>query len=168
MGETVATSQVRITNPQGLHARPADLFVKMANRFESVIEVTKDGEKVDGKSILAILTLVATAAVSLASAVLHVMAWVLGGSGPYVQSLRVVCYPGGVFILFPSSVFQFIIGTDLEGLLPPLCLLAWYVVLMVFGTRLAHGFGWGKAFAAAALPAVILSSVLLAPFVSNL
>ena len=59
MGETVATSQVRITNPQGLHARPADLFVKMANRFESAIEVSKDGEKVDGKSILAILTLVA-------------------------------------------------------------------------------------------------------------
>ncbi len=59
MGETVATSQVRIINPQGLHARPADLFVKMANRYESVIEVAKDGEKVDGKSILAILTLVA-------------------------------------------------------------------------------------------------------------
>ena len=59
MSETVATSRVRITNPQGLHARPADLFVKMANRFESVIEVAKDGERVDGKSILAILTLVA-------------------------------------------------------------------------------------------------------------
>jgi phosphotransferase system HPr (HPr) family protein len=59
MSETVATSRVRIINPQGLHARPADLFVKLANRFESVIEVVKDGERVDGKSILAILTLAA-------------------------------------------------------------------------------------------------------------
>lgn len=59
MSESVATSRVIITNPQGLHARPADLFVKIANRFESEIEVVKDGERVDGKSILAILTLVA-------------------------------------------------------------------------------------------------------------
>jgi phosphocarrier protein len=50
---------VVVTNPQGLHARPADLFVKLASRYESTIEVIKDGERVDGKSILAILTLAA-------------------------------------------------------------------------------------------------------------
>lgn len=48
-----------MTNPQGLHARPADLFVKLANRFDSRVEVVKGNERVDGKSILAILTLAA-------------------------------------------------------------------------------------------------------------
>ena len=52
---------VIVTNPQGLHARPADLFVKLASQFESKIEVIKDGERVDGKSILDILTLAAVA-----------------------------------------------------------------------------------------------------------
>ena len=48
-----------VVNPQGLHARPADLFVKTANRFSATIEVTKGNETVDGKSILSILTLAA-------------------------------------------------------------------------------------------------------------
>lgn len=48
-----------VTNPQGLHTRPADLFVKLASRFESRIELVKDSERVDGKSILALLTLAA-------------------------------------------------------------------------------------------------------------
>ena len=48
-----------MTNPQGLHARPADLFVKLASRFESRIELVKGAERVDGKSMLAILTLAA-------------------------------------------------------------------------------------------------------------
>lgn len=50
---------VTVVNAQGLHARPADLFVKTANRFTSSIEVTKGNETVDGKSILSILTLAA-------------------------------------------------------------------------------------------------------------
>jgi phosphocarrier protein HPr len=50
---------VVVTNPQGLHARPADLFVKVASQYQSTIEVVKEGERVDGKSILAILTLAA-------------------------------------------------------------------------------------------------------------
>ena len=56
--ETVARTVV-VTNPQGLHARPADGFVKLASQYASKIEVIKDGERVDGKSILAILTLAA-------------------------------------------------------------------------------------------------------------
>jgi phosphocarrier protein HPr len=50
---------VVVTNPQGLHARPADAFVKTASRYASKIEVIKDGERIDGKSILAVLTLAA-------------------------------------------------------------------------------------------------------------
>ena len=57
MDHSTVSKTVTIVNPQGLHARPADLFVKLANRFSSSIRVTKDGESVDGKSILSILTL---------------------------------------------------------------------------------------------------------------
>lgn len=59
MTDGCLTRTVIVTNPQGLHARPADLFVKLASRFQAKIEVVKDGERVDGKSILAILTLAA-------------------------------------------------------------------------------------------------------------
>jgi len=51
--------QVMVVNPQGLHARPAHGFVTLANQFQSQIEIIKDGERVDGKSILSILTLAA-------------------------------------------------------------------------------------------------------------
>lgn len=66
MSEQVASRCVRIVNPQGLHARPADLFVRTANQFTSRIEVSKDGRRVDGKSILSILTLVAEQGCELA------------------------------------------------------------------------------------------------------
>lgn len=48
-----------ITNPSGLHARPAALFVELANRFASRITVENlDRGKgpVDAKSILFLLT----------------------------------------------------------------------------------------------------------------
>jgi phosphotransferase system HPr (HPr) family protein len=57
MGEQTVSRRVVVTNPQGLHARPADLFVKTASRFAAKVEVVKGHERVDGKSILAILTL---------------------------------------------------------------------------------------------------------------
>ena len=58
--ETLNVSKkVMVQNAQGLHARPADLFVKTANRYSSSIEVTKGSETVYGKSILNILTLAA-------------------------------------------------------------------------------------------------------------
>lgn len=59
MADGFLTRTVVVTNPQGLHARPADLFVKLACQYQSRIEVIKDGERVDGKSILNILTLAA-------------------------------------------------------------------------------------------------------------
>ena len=43
----------------GLHARPAAVFVQTANRFEAAIEVQKEELKVDGKSIMGIMTLAA-------------------------------------------------------------------------------------------------------------
>lgn len=48
-----------IKNRLGLHARPAALFVQMANRFESEIEVRKGRTKANGKSIMGIMTLAA-------------------------------------------------------------------------------------------------------------
>ena len=48
-----------ITNKLGLHARPAALFVKVSNRFESEIWVEKDDEQVNGKSIMGLMMLAA-------------------------------------------------------------------------------------------------------------
>jgi phosphocarrier protein HPr len=44
----------------GLHARPASGFVRVAERYSSEIRLVKDGMRVNGKSILAILTLAAS------------------------------------------------------------------------------------------------------------
>jgi len=48
-----------IQNRLGLHARPAALFVQMANRFKSEIEVSKGRTRVNGKSIMGIMMLAA-------------------------------------------------------------------------------------------------------------
>jgi phosphotransferase system HPr (HPr) family protein len=57
--EIVARREVTIVSPNGLHARPADLFARLANRYESTIEVVKDREPVNGKSTLEMLMLAA-------------------------------------------------------------------------------------------------------------
>ncbi|MFA5310857.1 MAG: HPr family phosphocarrier protein [Candidatus Omnitrophota bacterium] len=46
-----------VKNKQGLHARPAALFVQIANKFDSRITVRHDDEEVNGKSIMGILML---------------------------------------------------------------------------------------------------------------
>lgn len=51
---------VQVTNRLGLHARAAARFVHLANTFRSKITVSKDGTRVDGKSILGLLTLAAS------------------------------------------------------------------------------------------------------------
>ena len=53
--------EFEIRNKQGLHARPAALFVQTANQFESEIEISKDENIVSGKSIMGIMTLAAEA-----------------------------------------------------------------------------------------------------------
>jgi phosphotransferase system HPr (HPr) family protein len=59
MSESKLSRTVVVINPQGVHARPADLIVKAANRFASQVEIVKGHERVDAKSILAIFTLAA-------------------------------------------------------------------------------------------------------------
>jgi phosphocarrier protein len=49
--------QVVVKKVHGLHARPATVFVQLANKFNSSVRVEKDGEVVDGKSIMTILSL---------------------------------------------------------------------------------------------------------------
>ena len=52
---------VIIKNKQGLHARPAALFVQIANKYSSDITIGKGKQKVNGKSIMGIMTLAAGA-----------------------------------------------------------------------------------------------------------
>ena len=53
------TKELTIANKLGIHARPAAVFVKTANRFVSEILVEKDGEKINGKSIMGLMMLAA-------------------------------------------------------------------------------------------------------------
>lgn len=48
-----------ISNRLGLHARPASLFVKTTSRFTSSVKIVKDGQEIDGKSIMGLLMLAA-------------------------------------------------------------------------------------------------------------
>src|ERR1044071_6789589 len=55
----VLTRDLTVSNKLGIHARPAAMFVKTANRFNCEIFVEKDGEKVKGKSIMGLMMLAA-------------------------------------------------------------------------------------------------------------
>jgi len=55
-----ASNQVTIGNKLGMHARPAMSFVDTANTFKSDIQVKKDSQVVDGKSIMQLMMLAAT------------------------------------------------------------------------------------------------------------
>lgn len=48
-----------IKNPQGLHARPASIFVKIANKYEAEVTVKKGRQQVNGKSIMGLMMLAA-------------------------------------------------------------------------------------------------------------
>ncbi len=50
---------ITIINEEGLHARPAAMFVKTSNSYSSEVWVSKDGEQVNGKSILGVMMLAA-------------------------------------------------------------------------------------------------------------
>ena len=54
-----ATKELTIMNRLGLHARPSAMFVKTASRFRAEIWVEKDGERVNGKSIMGLMMLAA-------------------------------------------------------------------------------------------------------------
>ncbi len=52
--------RVTISNKLGLHARAASKLVATASRFESKIEINKDGQTADAKSIMSVLMLAAS------------------------------------------------------------------------------------------------------------
>lgn len=52
--------ELAIENRLGLHARAAAKLVQTASRFKSAVKIRKNGEEVDGKSILGILLLAAS------------------------------------------------------------------------------------------------------------
>src|SRR5205809_3213505 len=56
---SAVTRELVVRNKLGIHARPAAMFVKTANRFTCDIFVEKDGEKVNGKSIMGLMMLAA-------------------------------------------------------------------------------------------------------------
>jgi len=55
-----ASGRFAIINRLGMHARAAAQFVQLANGYESEIYVEKDGQEINGKSIMGIMMLVAT------------------------------------------------------------------------------------------------------------
>lgn len=53
------TNKIKIINQLGLHARASAKFVSTAARFQSRIDVTKDSQTVNGKSIMGVMMLAA-------------------------------------------------------------------------------------------------------------
>jgi phosphocarrier protein len=51
--------EIVIQNRNGLHARPAAMFVKISSRYRADVWVEKDGERVNGKSIMGLMMLAA-------------------------------------------------------------------------------------------------------------
>ena len=50
---------VPVINRLGLHARPAAMFVRISSRYRAEIWVSKEGEEVNGKSIMGLMMLAA-------------------------------------------------------------------------------------------------------------
>lgn len=46
-----------VKNPSGMHARPATMLVKKANSFSCDIFISKEGKKINGKSIMGVMAL---------------------------------------------------------------------------------------------------------------
>ena len=53
----VLSARIEVPNRLGLHARAAAKLVNLANRYASHIEVSKDGQTADAKSIMGVLLL---------------------------------------------------------------------------------------------------------------
>jgi phosphocarrier protein HPr len=53
------TAEFTVTNKLGIHARPAAQFVKTASQYSCNIQVEKDDEQADGKSIMGLMMLAA-------------------------------------------------------------------------------------------------------------
>ena len=61
MIEESATAHVEIKNMMGIHLRPASSLVQVSNRYpDCEVSITKDGQTVDGKSIMSVIMLAAS------------------------------------------------------------------------------------------------------------
>lgn len=50
---------VKIVNKAGMHTRPASMLVKIASKYKSEFFIIKDGFRINGKSIIGVMTLAA-------------------------------------------------------------------------------------------------------------
>lgn len=53
------TRELVVQNELGIHARPAQHIVKIAARYKAELYITKDGQRINGKSIMGVLMLAA-------------------------------------------------------------------------------------------------------------
>jgi len=60
MGTQKVQAKTTITNRLGMHARPATAFVQIANTFQSDIQVSKETQKADAKSVMQVMMLAVT------------------------------------------------------------------------------------------------------------
>lgn len=51
--------ELTVSNKMGIHARPAAMIVRVANKYAAEVTVEKDGEQVNGKSIMGLMMLAA-------------------------------------------------------------------------------------------------------------
>jgi phosphocarrier protein len=59
------TKEITIVNKLGLHARAAARFVNLASQFKSEVHLTRDGRRVNGKSIMGVMMLAAAKGTTL-------------------------------------------------------------------------------------------------------
>jgi phosphocarrier protein HPr len=59
VSDETCTATLEIVNKLGLHARAAVLFVQASTKFEAKVRVSKDGQDVDGRSIMGVMMLAA-------------------------------------------------------------------------------------------------------------
>ncbi|MFO7821682.1 MAG: HPr family phosphocarrier protein [Lentisphaeria bacterium] len=59
------TRLIKVQNQLGMHARPASMFAKKANEFKANVTVEKDGNVINGKSIMGLMMLAAEEGSSL-------------------------------------------------------------------------------------------------------
>ena len=59
MADEIVEKNCTVRNKMGLHSRPAALIVQTANKFPCEVTLVKDGQNVNGKSIMGVLMLAA-------------------------------------------------------------------------------------------------------------
>jgi len=57
MSRPKVTRVIVIRNEQGLHARPAEMFARLARQFQSRIELVREDRRIEAGSIIDLLTL---------------------------------------------------------------------------------------------------------------